>query len=302
MSESSIAQADQAVFAALAQSRVASGSASGHELIDRLAFLKSVVRQAEHDLLYTVVVRAIRAAMIPAKSADPGGLGRDTSLGQRQAEALGAICEHALDDGYLPAEGGERPHMTAQAPRSPSVDIELVALGILHAHRVVVEDAVLHQGANGGGAQVNQPASFGVDPPFAGLDRVGPRSAGVDVEVQPVLDDLGLLDCVEPDARPVAVGVTDPVCAVGKLLLGYPELAVEVVPGGEARWWRRQLVPQRGGPEAGEPVGIRAVDDELESDSHGASIHCLRRSLPGPSDSSHSSVNRDRIKIRRRLR
>jgi hypothetical protein len=113
MSESSIAHAEQAVFAALAQSRVASGSASGHELIDRLTFLKSVVRQAEHDLLYTVVVRAIRAAMIPAKSADPGGLGRDTSLGQRQAEALGAICEHALDDGYLPAEGGERPHMTA---------------------------------------------------------------------------------------------------------------------------------------------------------------------------------------------
>jgi hypothetical protein len=62
---------------------------------------------------FDVVVRAIRAAMTPAKSTDPSGLGRDTSLGQRQAEALGAICEHALDDGYLPAEGGERPHMTA---------------------------------------------------------------------------------------------------------------------------------------------------------------------------------------------
>ncbi|HWN36319.1 MAG TPA: DUF222 domain-containing protein [Pseudonocardia sp.] len=276
MSESSIASADQAVFAALAQSRVASGSASGQDLIDRLTFLKSVIRQAEHDMLHTVaqldgrgeftdrgirtasavadllcctsgqarrmvavagsvfptsltgepleprlpatataldgweidrahaevieralssdaaqrldpgtwagvettladlarlyrpdelaqlaanlieqldqdgpppddadqlvnelhlaksrtggggrikgqldaatfdvVARAIRATMTPAKSADPAGLGRDTSLGQRQAEALGAICEHALDDGYLPAEGGERPHITA---------------------------------------------------------------------------------------------------------------------------------------------------------------------------------------------
>jgi 5-methylcytosine-specific restriction protein A len=276
MSECSIAYAEQAVFAALAQSRVVSSSASGQELIDRLKFLKSVARQAEHDMLYTVaqldgrgeftdrgvrtpaavadllrctsvearrlvaaatsvfptslsgelleprlpatatalggweidrahaeviqraldsdaagrlepavwsevetmladlarlhrpdelaklaaalieqldqdgpppddtdqlvnelhvsksrtggggrikgqldastydvVVRAIRAAMTPANSTDPSGLGRDTSLGQRQAEALGAICEHALDDSYLPAEGGERPHMTA---------------------------------------------------------------------------------------------------------------------------------------------------------------------------------------------
>src|SRR5882757_9172878 len=274
MSESSIASGDQAVFSALAQSRVASGSASGQELIDRLTFLKSVIRQAEHDMLHTVaqldgrgeftdrgihtasavadllrctavqgrrmvavaagvfptsltgeplaprlpataldgweidrahaevieralssdaaqrldpgtwtgvestladlarlyrpdelaqlaavlieqldqdgpppddadqlvnelhlsksrtggggrikgqldaatfdvVKRAIRASLTPAESGDPGGLGRDKSLGQRQAEALGAICEHALDDGYLPAEGGERPHITA---------------------------------------------------------------------------------------------------------------------------------------------------------------------------------------------
>jgi len=48
---------------------------------------------------FDVVKRAIRATMTPAKSTDPSGLERDTSLGQRQAEALGAICEHALDDG-----------------------------------------------------------------------------------------------------------------------------------------------------------------------------------------------------------
>jgi 5-methylcytosine-specific restriction protein A len=33
-------------------------------------------------------------------------------LGERQAAALGEICEHSLDEGRLPAEGGERPHVT----------------------------------------------------------------------------------------------------------------------------------------------------------------------------------------------
>jgi 5-methylcytosine-specific restriction protein A len=273
MSESSIATADQAVYSALAASRAASISASGQALIDRLLFLKSVVRQAEHDALHAIaqldsdgvfaergmrtapaiadllrctprearrlvataasvfptslagepleprlpatatalggweidrahaevierllssaaagrldpdtwtgveamladaarlhrpdelaqvgadliehldqdgpppddedqlvnelhltksrtggggrikgqldaptfdaVARAIRAKLPPV---EPDPLGRDKSLGERQAEALGAICEHALDDGYLPAEGGERPHISA---------------------------------------------------------------------------------------------------------------------------------------------------------------------------------------------
>lgn len=55
---------------------------------------------------YDVVARAIRASLLP--EADEGN-----SLGERQAAALGAICEHALDDGHLPADGGQRPHITA---------------------------------------------------------------------------------------------------------------------------------------------------------------------------------------------
>jgi 5-methylcytosine-specific restriction protein A len=55
---------------------------------------------------YEAVARAVRSATAP--EVDTGKL-----LGERQAEALAAICEHALDDSYLPQEGGQRPHMTA---------------------------------------------------------------------------------------------------------------------------------------------------------------------------------------------
>ena len=111
-----------------------------------------------------------------------------------------------------------------------SVDIELVILWIPHADRVVVEPFVL-QGAPDGGAQVGQSACLGVDSLFAGLDWVRPLAAGVDVEVQPVLDGFVGWDDLEPDVRAVAVGVADPVCAGSQLLLGYSEVAVVVVSG-----------------------------------------------------------------------
>jgi 5-methylcytosine-specific restriction protein A len=50
---------------------------------------------------FEIVARAIRAHLIP-----------DGSLGEQQAAALGEICEHALDQGRLPTEGSERPHVT----------------------------------------------------------------------------------------------------------------------------------------------------------------------------------------------
>ena len=55
---------------------------------------------------FEVLARSIRAVLCPA--ADEG-----KTLGERQADALGEICEHALDEGRLPLEGGERPHVTA---------------------------------------------------------------------------------------------------------------------------------------------------------------------------------------------
>lgn len=55
---------------------------------------------------FEVLARAIRASLLP--EADEG-----KSLGERQADALAAVCEHALDDAYLPTEAGQRPHITA---------------------------------------------------------------------------------------------------------------------------------------------------------------------------------------------
>jgi Domain of unknown function (DUF222) len=56
------------------------------------------------SVTFEVVARAIGALLKPA--ADEG-----KSLGQRRADALGEICAHALDEGRLPAQGGERPHV-----------------------------------------------------------------------------------------------------------------------------------------------------------------------------------------------
>ena len=54
MSESWIVAEGRAVNAVLAQFRVVTRSASDQDLIDKLVFLKSVVRQFEYDVLQTV--------------------------------------------------------------------------------------------------------------------------------------------------------------------------------------------------------------------------------------------------------
>ncbi|MDQ2708819.1 MAG: 13E12 repeat family protein [Actinomycetota bacterium] len=55
---------------------------------------------------FEVLTRAIRASLTPETD-------EHKTLGERQADALAAICEHALNDGHLPCEGGQRPHITA---------------------------------------------------------------------------------------------------------------------------------------------------------------------------------------------
>ena len=57
-------------------------------------------------ITFEVLARAIGALVKPV--ADEG-----KTLGERQADALGEICENAPDEGRLPVEGGERPHLTA---------------------------------------------------------------------------------------------------------------------------------------------------------------------------------------------
>src|SRR5450631_3036305 len=60
---------------------------------------------------------------------------------------------------------------TAAPSRRPSVDVELVALGVPHGDPVVV-DAVLADDPDQGGAERFQPLRLGVDEPAPGLDRI----------------------------------------------------------------------------------------------------------------------------------
>src|ERR1700759_3758505 len=165
------------------------------------------------------------------------------------------------------------PQVTEAVAYPQSVDVELVAFGVLHPDRVVVEP-VSGQGAEDGGAQCGQPAGLGVDPLFARPDRDVPPATGVDVEVQAGLGRLGFRDRVEPDLRAVTVRVADPVRPVDQFLLRYAQVPVEVIPAVEAGRDRGQHVTQRRGPEPGQPVRVGAVDDQLEADRH--------RFLPGP--------------------
>jgi hypothetical protein len=143
------------------------------------------------------------------------------------------------------------------------VDVEFVAFRVFHPDRVVVEPFSGHCAADGG-AQGGQPGGLGVDAVAAGLEGVGALAAGVDVEVQPVLDRLGVRLDAEPDVRAMAVRVADPVRAVDQVLVGQPEIAVEIVPGSETSRGRRGFITLRGGLEPGQPVRVGAATASLD--------------------------------------
>src|SRR6266581_2545040 len=158
-----------------------------------------------------------------------------------------------------------------------SVDVELVALGVLHPHRVVIE-AVLAHDYGDRGPEIRQPPGLGVDSLGAGGERdrtaVDYRTAAadVDVEVEAVLGHLGLRHHMEPDAGAVTAGIDDAVRADSQLTVGKPDVAPPVVPGSEPFGGRLKHVPQGSRPEVGEQLGVLAVDDELESGGHRAPI------------------------------
>jgi len=114
-----------------------------------------------------------------------------------------------------------------------------------HHVGALMEDGILDHYAVG----------IGVDSLLAGLDRVGPLAAGVDVEVQPVLDGLGLGDYVNQMLGPWPCGSLIRSAPSARFLVGYPEVAVVVVPGGETAGGG--LARSRGRrPRSGEPVGL----------------------------------------------
>src|SRR5215472_15581998 len=163
----------------------------------------------------------------------------------------------------------------ADARRRPSVDVELVALGVPQRDRVVVKALLefLAQVAEQRGAEVTQPPGLGVHALLAGLDREVPPAAGVDVEVEAVADGLAVGHDLDPDARSGAIRIDDGVRAPAEPGLGQPDVAPPVVPGDKAGRRRFQHVAQGLGPEAGQRLGVAdAVDDELVPDSHGSPL------------------------------
>src|SRR5215472_14935012 len=163
----------------------------------------------------------------------------------------------------------------ADARRRPSVDVELVALGVPQRDRVVVKALLefLAQVAKQRGAEVAQPPGLGVHAVLAGLVREVPPAAGVDVEMKAVADGLAVGHNLDPDARSGAIRIDDAVRAPAEPGLGQSDVAPPVVPGDKARRRRLQHVAQGLSPEAGQLLGVAdAVDDELVSDSHGSPL------------------------------
>src|ERR1700722_13235973 len=151
------------------------------------------------------------------------------------------------------------------------VDVELVTLGVLHPHRVVIE-AVGAQGSSERGPEIRQPPGLGVDSLHAGGEWVRTAAADVDVELEAVLDHLGVRHHMEPDAGAVTAGIDDAVRADSQLTVGKPDVAPPVVPGSEPFGGRFKHVSQGSRPEAGKQLWVLAVDDELESGRHRAPI------------------------------
>src|SRR4249920_1939834 len=164
-----------------------------------------------------------------------------------------------------------------EARAGSSVDVELVALGVLHSHRVVIE-AIVAQGSGDSGPEIGQPPGLGVDSLRAGGERertaLDYRTAAtdVDVDVEAVLDHLGGLIRTEPDTGAVTAGIDDAVRVHSQLAVRKPGVAPPVVPGGEPFGGRLEHVSQGSGPEAGKQLGVLAVDDDLEGGRHRAPI------------------------------
>src|SRR4029077_17557139 len=98
------------------------------------------------------------------------------------------------------------------------------------------------------------------------LNRICSLAAGMDVEMQPVLDRLDVWNGVEPNGGPLASRVADPVSSFDQVFLGHPQVAVEVIPGSESSRDRREFVGQGLRPEPSEQVRVGTIDDELKAD------------------------------------
>jgi 5-methylcytosine-specific restriction protein A len=73
------------------------------------------------------------------------------SMAQRQADALGELCEHVLDEGVLPECGGEKPHLTVivqqselkRGLRGASLTSKGVRIGPREIRRIACDSAII---------------------------------------------------------------------------------------------------------------------------------------------------------------
>src|SRR6266851_5553203 len=151
--------------------------------------------------------------------------------------------------------------------RRPSVDVELVALRVIHRDCVVVE-ALRVQDADEQGTEIGQTGRLRVDALPARLDRNRAAATDSDIEVQPVLGRFAVRYHLEPDPRPTPVGIDDAVRASAQLILWHSDVSPVRIPAGEAIWRRFKLVAQCRGPEARERLRVSAVDHQLEAHGH----------------------------------
>src|SRR6266536_3047203 len=102
-----------------------------------------------------------------------------------------------------------------------SVDVELVALRVLHRDGVVVKPFGV-QDTGELGTETGQAARLRVGAPPARPDRHRAAAADTDIEVQPVLGRFALRYHLEPDPRPPPAGTGDAVRASAQLISGTP--------------------------------------------------------------------------------
>jgi hypothetical protein len=120
-------------------------------------------------------------------------------------------------------------------------------------------------GPRDGRAGREEPGHLGVHLLLAHLAGHVALAADAEVEVEPVLDRLGLGHLLEPDPRAHAVGIDDAVGLVGpdQFLFGHADAAVVREPAGLAVGRVFELVVHGRGPEAGLRHRVGAVDHEL---------------------------------------
>src|SRR6516164_5709799 len=175
-------------------------------------------------------------------------------------------CSHRID-----AIQQDRRFCLAGARRGQpafSLNVELVALGVEHGDAVF---AVLRARGHNRGTGCGQPSDRLIDPwaPL-GWRRAG-WTAGVDVEVETVLDRLGLGNPLEVNPGPGAVRIDDRACVVPAFFRDAV-LAQEGQPIVARLGWALQLVAERIGPESGHDGRIGAVEYDLDRDRHATSL------------------------------